>query len=59
MTVKYTYERASRCLLHLLEPLYAYVSGSDTLVPNDYFSDTENVLSFERAMFEDYSFKYR
>jgi len=34
------------------------VSESDTLGPIDYFSDIENLVSFERAMFEDYSFKY-
>ena len=36
-----------------------YVSESDMLGPIDYLSDIENLVSFERAMFEDYSFKYR
>jgi len=35
-----------------------YVSESDILGPIDYFSDMENLVSFERAMFADYSFKY-
>ena len=35
------------------------MSKSDILGPNAYFSDIENLVSFERAMFEDYSFKYR
>ena len=35
------------------------VSESDILGPIDDFSDIENLASFERAMFEDYSFKYR
>jgi len=36
-----------------------YVSKSDILGPIDYLSDIENLVSFERAMFEDYGFKYR
>jgi len=36
-----------------------YVSESDILEPNDDLSAIENFASFERAMFEDYSFKYR
>ena len=35
------------------------VSESDILGPIDYLSDLKNLVSFERAMFEDYSFKYR
>ena len=35
------------------------VSKSDILGPIAYFSDIEKVVSFERAMFEDYNFKYR
>jgi len=35
-----------------------YVSKSDILDPNAYLSDIENLVSFERAMLEDYSFKY-
>jgi len=35
-----------------------YVSESDILGPIDYLSDNENLVSFERAMFEDYSFKH-
>ena len=38
---------------------FKYVSKSDILGPNAYLSDIENLVSFERAMFEDYSFKYR
>ena len=38
--------------------LYTYVSESDILGPIDYLSDIENLVSFERAMFEDYSFKH-
>jgi len=36
-----------------------YVSESDILGPNAYFSDIENLVSFERAMFEDFNFKIR
>jgi len=36
-----------------------YVSKSEILGPIDYVSDIENVVSFERAMFEDYGCKYR
>jgi hypothetical protein len=35
------------------------VSNSDILGPIDYLSDIEKVVSFERAMFEDYGFKNR
>jgi len=35
------------------------VSESDILGPIAYFSDIENLVSFERAMFEDYNFIYR
>jgi len=35
------------------------VSESDILGPIDYLSDFENLVSFERAVFEDYSFKYK
>jgi len=34
-----------------------YVSKSDIFGPIDYFSDIENLVSFERAMLADYSFK--
>jgi len=34
-----------------------YVSESDILGPIDYLSDIENFISFERAMFEENSFK--
>jgi len=34
------------------------VYESDILSPIDYFSDIENLVSFERAMFVDYNFKY-
>ena len=39
--------------------IYIYVSESDILGPIAYFSDIEKLVSFERAMFEDYNFKYR
>ena len=39
--------------------LVIYVSESDILGPIDYFSDIENLVSFERALFADYSFKYK
>ena len=35
----------------------SYMSESDTLGPIDNFSDTEMLVSFERDMFADYSFK--
>ena len=35
------------------------MSKSDILCPIDYLADIENLVSFERAMFEDYGFKYR
>ena len=35
------------------------VSESDILGPIDYFRDIENLVSFERAMFENYSFKHK
>jgi len=35
------------------------VSESDILGPIDCFRDIENLVSFERAMFEDYSFKHK
>jgi len=36
-----------------------FVSESDILGPIDYLSDIENLVSFESAMFKDYSFKNR
>jgi len=36
-----------------------YVSKPDIFGPNAYLSDIENLVSFERATFEDYSFKNR
>ena len=38
---------------------FIYVSESDILGPIAYFSDIENLVSFERAMFEDFNFKNR
>jgi len=35
-----------------------FVSESDILGPIDYFNDIDNLVSFERAMFADYNFKY-
>jgi len=42
-----------------VEKKSVYVSESDILGPIAYFSDIENLISFERAMFEDYNFKNR
>jgi len=36
-----------------------YVSESDILGPIDYFSDIENLVSFERAMLADYSLEIK
>jgi len=36
-----------------------YVSQSDILGPIDYLSDIENLVSFERFTFGDYSFEYK
>jgi len=41
----------------LLCPIIMTVSASEILGPIDYLSDIENLASFERAMFEDYSSK--
>ena len=35
-----------------------FVSKYEVLGPTDYLSDIENLVSLERAMFADYSFKY-
>ena len=35
------------------------MSESDILGPIDYLSDIKNLVSFERAVFEDYSFKHQ
>ena len=37
--------------------LLTYVSESDILGPIDYFSDIENLVSFERSIFADYSLR--
>jgi len=42
----------------MLNNNFKYVSETDILGPIDYLSDIENLVSFERAMFEDYSFKH-
>jgi len=39
--------------------LCIYVSESDILGPISNLSDIEILVSFERAMFEEYSFNYR
>ena len=39
--------------------LIVYVSESDMLGPNDNLSDIKNLVSFERELFEDSSYKYR
>jgi len=39
--------------------MYTYVSESDILGPIDYLSDIENLVSFEKAIIEDYSFKHQ
>jgi len=36
-----------------------YVSESDILGPNGNLSNIKNLVSFERKMFEDSSYKYR
>jgi len=36
-----------------------YVSESDILGPIKYLSDIENLVSFARAIFEDYSLKHK
>jgi len=36
-----------------------FVSESDILGPVDYLSNIEYLVLFKRALFEDYSFKYR
>jgi len=36
-----------------------HMSGSDCLAPIGYLSDNVNLISFERAMFEKYSLKYK
>jgi len=35
------------------------VPESDKFGPIDYLNDIKNLVSFEKAMFEDYSFKFR
>jgi len=42
----------------LNDKTFSYAS-SVILDPIDYLSDIENLVSFERAMFEDYGFKYK
>jgi len=38
---------------------YIFVSESDIFGPIDYLCDIENLVSLQRAMYEDYSFDYR
>ena len=38
---------------------FIYVSESDILNPNGNLSDIKNLVSFERKLFEDSSYKYR
>ena len=38
---------------------YKYKPESDILGPIDHFSDINNLVLFERALFENYSFKNR
>jgi len=52
------YLLSTKCILFILD-FDIIVSKSDMLGPNAYLSNIENLVSFERAMFEDYSFKYR
>ena len=47
------------CWLAVDLSTYIYVSESDVLGPIDYLNDIENLVLFERALFKDYSFKYR
>jgi len=42
------------CIFHFLN-----VSQSDIVGPIDYLSDIENLVSFERVMFQDYSIQYQ
>jgi len=39
--------------------MHIYVSESDILGPNGNLSDIKNLVSFERELFEDSSYKYR
>jgi len=39
--------------------LYIYVSESDILGPNGNLSDIKNLVSFEKELYEDSSYKYR
>jgi len=55
---KYNTLRTLRMLLTFVFSL-PNVSESDILGPIDFFSDIENLVSFERALFVEYSFKYR
>jgi len=45
--------------VHVVITPCLYVSESDILGLVDYQSDIENLISFEWAMFEDYSFKQK
>ena len=48
--------------LHTISPQVStciYVSESDILGPNGNLSDIKNLVSFERELFEDSSYKYR
>jgi len=45
--------------VHVVITPCLYVSESDILGLNDYLSDIENLVSFEWAMFDDYSFNQK
>jgi len=45
--------------MYLLFVTLQYVSESDILGPNGNLSDIKNLVSLERDMFEDSSYKYR
>jgi len=46
-------------MVKLQAVMIIYVSESDIFGPIAFLSDIEILVSFERAMFEEYSFKYR
>jgi len=48
-----------QALQQIMAPHEIIVSESVIFGPIDYLSDIENLVLFERAMFADYSFKYR
>ena len=47
------------CGCHFMVDCCVNVSESDMLGPIEFLSDIKNLVPLERAMFEDYSFKYK